>query len=369
MPKVKVCFVLMLGVGIMIVSTPRLCAEEKGFISIKGADFQLGGELEFEFVDTATDGENTDPHFQLDKVVLQPKVKIGDDIKLDAQIYVQESKAYINEVHAKLTGFSPDCWLDVGLYERWIKSQHGRKTEGYSLLGTSFYRDDASTVTWGGELGVFYWMLSAGNGYEIDAKQVAEDGASVSKIIHDNHATSGLSDSLEYGINLGVKGDRGEGKVDLLAFYYVDELSSSDITSLQGNLPGYTSNDDDKTRIGLGVKYKVGGATLYGAYIDAEDGDLGRDSWVAEASYHIKFNTDREWFTGIEPVISYSDYDVKNTKAEDSPWSWDREKWIFAAIVDFYKNTKLKIEYYVNDETGGSEVSNDEVLVQLEVKF
>ena len=120
----------------------------------------------------------------------------------------------------------------------------------------------------------------------------------------------------------------------------------------------------------MGAKYKIGGSTLYGAYINAEDGALGRSTWVAEASHHIKFNTDREWFTGLEPVISYSDYDVRNDKAVDSPWSWDREKWIFAAIVDFYKNTKLKIEYYVNDEgTGGSEVSNDELLVQLEVKF
>ncbi len=202
MRRLRMCSVLMLTVGSMIVSTPKLYAGETGFLSIKGADFQLGGEMEFEFVDTDSDGKDADPHFQLDKVVLHPKIKIGDDIKLDAQIYVQESKTYLNEIHAKITGFSPDCWLDAGLYERWLKSQHGRKTEGYSLLGTSFYRDDALTVTWGGESGAFYWMLSAGNGYEIDQKQIAEDGASDSKIIHDNHATSGLSDSAEYGINL-----------------------------------------------------------------------------------------------------------------------------------------------------------------------
>lgn len=347
--------------------------EEKGFLSAKGADFQLAGELEYEFVDTGGDGSDDDPHFQLDKVVLQPKLKIGDNLEFDAQLYFVESgtATNLNEFHAKYKGLPLDLWVDAGLYERWIKGQHGRKTEGYSLLGTAFYRDDALTLTLGGDLDPIYWMLSVGNGYEINRKQVAEDTANNNDILHDNYAASGLSDRLEYGINLGLKRDlKGAGNVDIMGFYYNDKLSSADITTLQNNLSGYTSNDDDKKRLGAGVKYRLGNATLYGAYIDAEDGALDRDTWVVDASYHFKFNTKRRWFTGVEPVISYSEYNVDSTKATGSPLGWDREKWIFASIIDFYKNTKLKLEYYINDEdTGGEEVDNDEFLAQLEVKF
>lgn len=347
--------------------------EEKGFLSAKGVDFQLAGELEYEFVDTGGDGSDDNPHFQLDKLVLQPKLKIGDNFEFDAQLYFVEdgTATNLNEFHAKYTGLPLDSWVDAGLYERWVKGHHGRKTEAYSLLGTAFYRDDALTLTLGGDLDPIYWMLSVGNGYEINRKQVAEDTANNNDILHDNYATSGLSNRLEYGINLGLKRDfKGAGNVDIMGFYYDDQLSSTDISTLKSNLLGYTSNNDTKTRVGAGIKYKLGNATLYGAYIDAEDGALDRDTWVVDASYHFKFNTDRKFFTGIEPVISYSDYNVDFTKATGSPLGWDREKWIFASIIDFYKNTKLKLEYYINTEdTGGEEVDNDEFLAQLEVKF
>jgi hypothetical protein len=345
--------------------------KEKGFLSYKGANFQLAGELEYEFLDAQSAATDDDPHFQLDKFVLHPKVKIGDDLNLDAQIYVQEGKTYLNEIHAKISGLPLGSWFDAGLYERWIKSHHDRKTEGYPLIGTAFYRDDALTLTWGGELDPLYWMLSIGNGYELDDKQVAEDGASVSDIIHDDHATSGLSDSLEYGINLGFKRDFGKfGKVDLLGYYYADQLSSADKNFLQANLTGYASDEDDKRRTGAGLSYTLGPALLYAGLNKAADGALDRDAWVAQASYHWKFDTERKWLTGVEPFISYSEYNVDNPKSIDAPLTWDREKWIFALIFDLYKNTKLKAEYYINGEDAdGSGVNNDEFLAQLEVKF
>jgi len=39
-------------------------------------------------------------------------------------------------------------------------------------------------------------------------------------------------------------------------------------------------------------------------------------------------------------------------------------------ITELAKNVKLKTEYYINDEkTGGRDVDNNELLVQLEFKF
>lgn len=355
----------------------------KGFISYKGAEIQLKGELEYEFVDTEREsdsdtpnvsGEDTaepKPHFQLDKFVLQPIIKIGDDLKFDAQIYVQESKTYLNEFHTKWSHLPLNSWVDVGLYERWAKSFYDRKTEGYPLLGTAFFRDDALTVTWGGELEPLYWMVSAGNGYEMDHKQVAEDSGGISKIIHDDHSTSDF-DNPEFGFNIGLRQELFGGQLDLLGFYYVDELSSGDILTLQSFLPSsYTSDNDDKERLGFGAKYEVDSFKIVGMYIDAEDGELDRNGVAVEVSNHFSL-LDGKWLSGVRPVFSYSTLEVDDSYDRETtkPESWDREKWMLAFILDLYKNAKLKVEYYINDEeTGARDVDNDELLVQLEIKF
>lgn len=364
-----------LGIGFLLLLCVIASVEaDEGLISLKGSEIGLKGELEYELVDTEDAGSGTsesDPHLQLDKLVLQPVVKIGDGIKMDAQIYVQESKAFLNEIHTKFSNLGGgDSWLDVGLYERWAKSHYKRITEGYPLIGTAFWRDDALTITWGRKYQSLYWMLSVGNGYEIDDKQVAEDGGSVQQTIHDDHSTSDF-DSLEWGVNLGYCGELGNGKVDLLVFYYLDSLSDSDIATLTGFLPAtYTSTDDDKNRLGFGVKYVWADWKVVGQYITAEDGDLDRDGYAVELSRQFEFS-DGEWFTGVTPVLSYGELNVDTYDQDPSkPQSWDREKAIVGLIFDLYKNAKIKAEYYLNDEdTGGSDVDNDEILVQMEVKF
>lgn len=350
-------------------------AEDKGFLSFKGVEFQLGGELEYEFVDTGGDGEDDEAHFQLDKMVLQPKIKIGDRLKLDAQIYFVKygstDKAYLEEFHVEFSDFFLNSWVDVGLYERWVKGQYKRKLEAYPLVGTAFWRDDAPTLTWGGEQESIYWKLSVGNGYELDRKQVSEDTANNNDILHDDRAGSGLSDSMEYGVNLGFKHKLFDGNIDILGFYYFDELSSADRNFLQAQFPGYTSSADDKNRLGVSVRYDLNDWRFAGQYIKAEDGELDRDGWVIEAGYHLNFEG-REWFTGVMPIISYGEMNIDNSydRSLNNPLSWDRQKTMVGLIFDLYKNTKLKLEYYVNaEDTGGDDIDNNEFLAQLEIKF
>jgi len=41
-----------------------------------------------------------------------------------------------------------------------------------------------------------------------------------------------------------------------------------------------------------------------------------------------------------------------------------------AVIIDILKDSKLKLEYYINDEDiGGKDIDNNEFLMQLEIKF
>ncbi len=385
MRKRTVAVMLSLTLILCVVPGLKAMAQDTGFLSSKGADIQLKGELEYELVATesepdlegaeeSTRGGTGEPnaHLQLDKFVLQPIVKIGDNLKLDAQIYIKESSTQLNEVHAKFSNLKGgNTWLDLGLYERWPNGQYSRVSEGYPLIGTAFWRDDAMTITLGGEHGAMYWMLSAGNGYEIDSKQVAEDGGDIQDMIHDNHST-GDFDEPEWGLNLGVKSELENGaNVDVTAFYYVDKLSDADISTLADYLGGYTSTDDSKRRIGVGINYQAAGWKLTGQFITAEDGDLDRDGYAVEISKSLKFEG-REWFTGFTPVVSYGEVDIDDAYGSDpmKPQSWDRQKTILAVILDVHKNIKIKTEYYINGEdTGDAAVDNDELLVQLEIKL
>ena len=84
----------------------RLVAIEKkledpypsGLLSLKGGRFELGGELELEFVNTQSDTSisESEPHFQLDKFVLSPRVHLTDEITLDANIEFNQSEACVS---------------------------------------------------------------------------------------------------------------------------------------------------------------------------------------------------------------------------------------------------------------------------------
>lgn len=353
----------------------------QGFISGGGAMFQLRGELELELVDTDGGGgndvngnariEDPNPHFQIDKLSLQPVVNISDTLTFNAQIYFTEDEAFLNEFHVKFTGLrllGSDPWMDVGLYERWQKEQYYRQSEGYSLPMTAFFRDDALTVTLGSQFGPVYWMASVGSGYELALKEVAEDSGYDQQMIHDNRATSGVNAQAEYGFTLGCE---WQG-LDVYGFYYRDKLSGTDITRLKEWLNSYTSDLDDKSRIGLGVQYELAGWKLDVLYVRAEDGDCERTGYAAEFSKYLVLK-DSRWFTGVRPLLGFSTMDIDNRydRDQDKPGSWDREKTILGVIWDLTANTRLKTEYYLNKEwTGGTRaINNNEACLQLEMKF
>ena len=78
----------------------------------------------------------------------------------------------------------------------------------------------------------------------------------------------------------------------------------------------------------------------------------------------------KELTLSLLTLIRYGRLNTDWTKSFSKPCSWDREMLIIALITELAKNVKLKTEYYINDEKiGGREINNDEVLVQLELKF
>ena len=76
--------------------------ESAGWLSsTKGMRFRLGGELEFEYVDTQNDAGIGQPsgHFQIDKFTLKPHVRIAGNIILESLLLFKVDGAYASEAY------------------------------------------------------------------------------------------------------------------------------------------------------------------------------------------------------------------------------------------------------------------------------
>ena len=341
-----------------------------GFLSRKGAKFELGGELEFEFVDTERDNATSepDPHFQIDQLYLYPKVTFKDNLLLSADIAIKTGSISMEEVWAKFSGLPLNSWIEAGVNDMFI-ADIDRKTESEILIETAFYRDDDMGLKIGGEpLDWLYWRASITNGLKLDQKGPSEDNSY--KIIHDTTNSSNASKRSMLGVGLGLKHSLGEfGKIDVLPFFYSGKLSSADVEFLKA-IPGYgTATDDDKIRYGFNTRYDIGNFTFIGQLLKAEDGKLDRTGWFIQPSYKVKVSA---WsmFNVYELVYRYNDLDVDLANTTANTLTWDRKQHVIGLITDIYKNVKLKTEYYINEEdTGGEDVNNNEFMTQLEIKF
>ncbi|MDD3627602.1 MAG: hypothetical protein PHV06_09815, partial [bacterium] len=102
-------------------------------------------------------------------------------------------------------------------------------------------------------------------------------------------------------------------------------------------------------------------------YLSAQDGTLERDGWFAQLAYLIPVSANG---ASLEPVIRVGSLDFNLPPVPDDSLTWDRRETTVALLTTFTKGVMVKTEYYMNDEnTGNGKVDNDELLIQLEIKF
>ncbi len=346
-------------------------AEEKGWSpSLKGKRYKLGGELEFEYVDTQDDEEIKQPsgYFKLDKFTVTPRIQIADNIILQALLLFKANKASASEAHATFSGLPLNSSLKIGLDDRFVKEKPGRKTEGYPLIDTAFARDDEFAIAWNGKRASFYWTVSLSNGLALGQQAPGEDASY--KLLHDNRQVSDVNYNKEIGLGIGWKHSlAGERSIDVLTFGYIARLSREDIDVLQG-MAGYgNSGSDLNSMYGVSIENRLKSLSLNGKYIRANDGVLDRYGWFAQASYRVSLG-DRKLLTAFSPLIRYGRLAVDLPNVPADPLTWDRDMTTLALLIEIAKGVMIKTEYYLNGEaTGGDNVNNDEFLVQMELKF
>ena len=143
---------------------------EENVISLRGAKFEIGGELELEIIDSQSNGRdfdpggpgqleeknNSNPRMSIDKIVITPRVHVSEDILFQADIQFSPDKAVkLDEVWIKFSNLPFNSWVKLGQEDTFI--QVSRKTESYPILGYAFWQDEDLGLFPGGRSGPVYW--------------------------------------------------------------------------------------------------------------------------------------------------------------------------------------------------------------------
>ncbi|MBD3609605.1 MAG: hypothetical protein HUJ30_03560 [Gammaproteobacteria bacterium] len=340
--------------------------------SYRGRQFKLGGELEFEYIDTENGTGVKKPYgyTKIDKFTLLPSARISDDITLEALLIFKmgSPKSPLSEAYTIFSNLAYDSKLTVGLDDSFINEWPSRKTESFALIDTAFARDDSLGLVWESTKNPLFWHMSLTNGYELGKSAVSEDASY--KILHDNRQESEVNSNKQLGVGLGYRLDLGARRsLAIMGFGFQSELYNGDIATLQA-ISGYgASTDITQSRHGVAIDYKGQSSVLGAKWISAQDGVLKRSGWYLQSGYRIKLSAS-SWFRSITPFVRYGvlDVDLANDPADNL--TWNRNMTTLALLADVTKGVKLKAEYYLNgEETGGAEIDNNEFMLQLEVKF
>jgi hypothetical protein len=345
--------------------------------SLKGETFSLGGRLQAEYFKRESDNRfqsaiqnNDGGTFHIDEVRLYLDADFKNKISFHSAVDFQDNGSGLVEAYFEAEDLPLNSSIMLGMQPRFFRPS--RYTESFPLTGIAFWRsrDLGVTVTSTYEPVTAYFSVL--NGVELDPQEIGEDKSAY--IIGDNDSGIDLNGNKEISAGIGLEHDFNEfGKVEVIGFGVVGELSNDDVFFLQTNIPGYGfSNDDTKYFTGVNLDYSIDEWDLFAQYITGEDGNIERSSWYTELSY--KFTIDGfRYLNSIRPLVRYGVLDISKSPqpfVRNGSLLWDRRQWLFGVVSEIVDHVNFRFEYMLNEEdTGGPSVNNDEFLFQMEIEF
>jgi hypothetical protein len=249
---------------------------------------------------------------------------------------------------------------------------------------------------------------SVGSGNALNGNEVGFDGAGFNDFVQDDRNVSDDLAIREVGLGIGyARSFQWLGELEVLGFYYNDELNDTSLEFLQDELTvrdpvtgvpvaGYGDSDSKKSyRYGVGAEYFLPASTYLGPdwnprggdgfraqaqWIRGQDGKLRREGWYVQGSYRFSFPerlvADR-YFRSIEPIVRFGELNVDLAPSPLLPGTWDRRQLLVGAFIEVTGEVIFKVEYTFNEErTGGrgaapgpGDVRNNELLVELLLQF
>lgn len=358
------------------------------FISHAHADFDSGakgkgktdkigklkfkGKVEMEYVSTEDSANTNEPnaYVGLDKIRLEPEVQVSESVRFEADVDFDETSVKVDEFYFEFSDLPLGGTLVVGKEDRFFRVD--RITERHPLVANAFARDEEIGLHWRSDLGSLdvYGMIT--QGLELNNNGSGEDDSY--DILHDNTLTSAYGGNVHFAVGAGQTLKFSDSsKFKFLVFAYVGKLSAADITFLQTNFAGsgYTSNEDVKLRLGTNLNLDLGPLGLDGQFIWGKDGDFKRAGAFLQANYRFWKKSKTESFRSLRAILRWGFLNPSITPDPTEPMSWDRSEITVAAILGLVQDLDLKAEYTIESEsgTGVTEVSNNELVIQLNYEF
>ncbi len=378
-----------------------------------GVGIEISGEVEVEFIDVEGKGgaqyrdefiqkvDYRSPFVEIDKTVLDFKLLYTQDLTYNFSLRFDDDKAYADKHFLKYK--KGNSILEFGKNRPLIALK--RKTEGYPLIGTAYWKGRQYHLDYQKEFSSFSFGASVALKRLIGYDAAAEDKSFEMMVYDDTEKIDGQT--LEFGF----RGETSFKPIKLQGWYYFGKLVDDEEwkARLHYDFDYYANIEDDQVLsdsayvghfwYGGRAEYALGNIFSRAEYIYSEDGFLPRHGYYLETSTsfdflsfenifvlfrlgELKIDPMRQTNSFLNPYRNNYDKSLLENDDEDNerfypllkdPQTWNRTMITFALGYDITSYAKLKLEYYVLDEETGDntqpDVKDDQMLIQLKFNF
>ena len=364
----------------IFILTVGLSAQAVTIQSASGLNVTLGGEVEMEFIDVEGPGgfsnqdltvkkvKNRSPHMRIDKAVLIAKVDYNENLYYNFEFRFSDDRAFIAKHYARLNIPSINTQFELGKNKPMVATK--RRTEGYPLIGTAFWKGREYHITSETKTEMGPFKITGGLSFAMKRPIGTDDAAedkSFKMLVYDNYDSKD-GQTFEYGTSLGLKafGLSAQG------WYYTGKLIDDfDWKMSLGFMSGYNDyakstegvEKDDMTHYWYGgrVGFDQGNLHTRVEYIKAMDGWLPRSGYYVEGSYDVNLKKGRS----ISPIVRVGELNLGLLYPSlGDPSTWGRSLTTVGLLAKLNNFLSMKVEYYlVGETTGGKVTTNSEGLV------
>ena len=359
-----------------------------------GVKIELSGEVEVEFIDVEGKGgagnregflkkiETRSPHTRIDKAVLDFKVIYSPTISYRFSLRFNDNRAYADKHY--LLYKKDDLRVEIGKNRPAVALK--RKTEGYPLIGTAYWKGRQYHIDVSRKFAIFNYGASIALKRPLNYDDALEDKSFNMLVYKDTEKTDGQT------YEFGLRGKMDLGIMNFQSWYYTGKLIDDEDWKKRlhydfdyyANLePDNVLSKDaniDHSWYGLRGEMNIANSMLRAEYIGSVDGFLNRSGFYGELSSNVQKN--------LMMLIRYGELRIDPGGNDffpllKDPQTWDRKLLTLASVYDITDYAKLKVEYYFLGEVTGDkqeyadserrsfqpEVKDDQLLIQLELNF
>jgi len=359
-----------------------------------GVKIELSGEVEVEFIDVEGKGgagnregflkkiETRSPHTRIDKAVLDFKVIYSPTISYRFSLRFNDNRAYADKHY--LLYKKDDLRVEIGKNRPAVALK--RKTEGYPLIGTAYWKGRQYHIDVSRKFAIFDYGASIALKRPLGYDDALEDKSFNMLVYNDTEKTDGQT------YEFGLRGKMDLGIMNFQSWYYTGKLIDDEDWKKRlhydfdyyANLePDNVLSKDaniDHSWYGIRGEMNVFNSLLRAEYIGSVDGFLNRSGFYGEVSSNVQKN--------LLMLVRYGELRIDPGGNDffpllKDPQTWDRKLLTLASVYDITDYAKLKVEYYFLGEVTGDkqeyadserrsfqpEVKDDQLLVQLELNF